>query len=121
MSDEIGRVRCPFCLKLGAVCRARQVERPWHRCCTRCKCSVHAVERPPAPTPWIELGVGGAPIHPKKCSATMLHPALNLETGKKHAAMGCMHCGATEYYRTAMKRRARGVLETHGVEVTPAA
>lgn len=115
MTDEIGRVRCPFCLELGARCRARQLGATWERCCPLCQCEKHErAAPPPAPAPWVDLGMGGKPIHPQKCSPTLIHPGLDLETGRQCARMGCMHCGAVEYYRTAMRRRLRGVVDTEG-------
>lgn len=116
MTDGIGRVRCPFCLELGAVCRAGRVS-----CCALCQCGKHALaEPPPAPSPWVDLGVGGAPIHPRKCSAQAMFPYLDEKTGKQTARMGCIFCGALERYRTTMRLRVRGVFDTHG-EAAPAA
>lgn len=118
MSDEFGRVRCAFCLELGAVCRARRRARSWERCCSLCQCGKHATEPPPAPAPWVELGPGGAPIHPKKCSPTVLCASVDAN-GKRCGALGCMYCAALEVYRSAMRKRAKGVLDASG-EAAPA-
>lgn len=111
MSEQIGRVRCDFCMATGETCRRRQVVSGGAPCCALCRC-IHIAQAdgwlpPPSPPAWENLGVGGQPIHPAKCSATPF--------GIKGVA--CAYCYAIERWKAVQRARQLGSLQTMGEAV----
>jgi hypothetical protein len=64
-----------------------------------------AVQRVSGPAPFVNLGMGGEPLHPRKCGT------------------GCPVCSAIGFYRGASDSNRRSAIVTsgEGVEVQPAA
>lgn len=100
LSEETAAIACAFCHAIASACRKKG-----GGCCARCKCVPTAVQRVSGPAPFVNLGMGGEPLHPRKCGT------------------GCPVCSAIGFYRGASDSNRRSAIVTsgEGVEVQPAA